>query len=206
MLTSSKAGKPKRVALSFDDGPNPAITPRVLEALGRYGIKAAFFVCGANVKRCPCILKQIDKEGHIVGNHTYSHSFLLTLTGLALGETLKTQEMLRDILGKDMRFFRPPWGISNPFFIGRLKKMGFRIVPFDVIAYDWKKGVKAEDIVMRVKRYVKEGSIVLLHDGDETKEHADRMEVVKAIPGIVESLRALGYEFVRVDEILGERT
>jgi peptidoglycan-N-acetylglucosamine deacetylase len=194
--------KPKRVALSFDDGPNPVITPKVLEVLRYYQIKATFFVCGANAERHPHLVRQIDKEEHIVGNHTFSHSLFLTLTGLALNETLKTQKILAGILGKDIRFFRPPHGLANPFFLRKLRKLGFKIVPFDVVAYDWKKGITAQEIIRRVKGSIRDGSIILLHDGDEAKETADRLEVVKALPAIIESLSASGFEFVRADQII----
>lgn len=194
--------KAKKVALSFDDGPNSEITPRVLEILRCYGVKAAFFVCGANARRHPNLVRQINEEGHIVGNHTFSHSLFLTLSGLAFGETLKTQEILTDILGKDSRFFRPPHGLASPFFLKRLKRLGFKIVPFDVVAYDWKKSTTAEKIIQRVKKSVKDGSIIVLHDGDEVKEKAERMEVVKALPGVIESLSDLGFEFVRPDKIV----
>jgi peptidoglycan/xylan/chitin deacetylase (PgdA/CDA1 family) len=192
---------PKKVALSFDDGPNSEITPRVLEILKHYGVKAAFFVCGANARRHPHLVRQINEEGHIVGNHTFSHSLFLTLSGLAFRETLKTQEILTDILGKDSRFFRPPHGLASPFFLKRLRRLGFKIIPFDVVAYDWKRSTTAEKIIERVKKSVKDGSIIVLHDGDEIKERAERMEVVKALPGVIESLSGLGFEFVMPDKM-----
>jgi peptidoglycan/xylan/chitin deacetylase (PgdA/CDA1 family) len=194
--------RPKKVALSFDDGPNPEITPRVLEILTHYNVKAAFFVCGANARRHPHLVRQISEEGHIVGNHTYSHSLFLTLSGLAFGETLKTQEILTDILRKDSRFFRPPHGLASPFFLRKLRRLGFKIVPFDVVAYDWKKSTTAEKIIRRVKEAVKDGSIIVLHDGDEIKEKAERIEVVKALPGVIESLSNSGFEFIRPDEMV----
>lgn len=194
--------KPKKVALSFDDGPNAEVTPRVLEVLRRYEVKAAFFVCGANAQRHPRLVKQIDEEGHVIGNHTFSHSLFLTLSGLAFGETLKTQEILTDILGKDSKFFRPPHGLASPFFLKKLRRLGFKIIPFDVVAYDWRKSTTAEKIIQRVKESVKDRSIIVLHDGDETREKAERMEVVKALPGVIESLFESGFEFVRPVEIV----
>ncbi len=199
--TSPTIMNPKKVALSFDDGPNSEITPRVLEILKHYGVKAAFFVCGANARRHPHLVRQINEEGHIVGNHTFSHSLFLTLSGLAFRETLKTQEILTDILGKDSRFFRPPHGLASPFFLKRLRRLGFKIIPFDVVAYDWKRSTTAEKIIERVKKSVKDGSIIVLHDGDEIKEKAERMEVVKALPGVIESLSGLGFEFVMPDKM-----
>lgn len=199
--TSPTIMNPKKVALSFDDGPNSEITPRVLEILKHYGVKAAFFVCGANARRHPHLVRQINEEGHIVGNHTFSHSLFLTLSGLAFRETLKTQEILTDILGKDSRFFRPPHGLASPFFLKRLRRLGFKIIPFDVVAYDWKRSTTAEKIIERVKKSVKDGSIIVLHDGDEIKERAERMEVVKALPGVIESLSGLGFEFVMPDKM-----
>jgi len=200
--TSPTIMNPKKVALSFDDGPNSEITPRVLEILKHYGVKAAFFVCGANARRHPHLVRQINDEGHIVGNHTFSHSLFLTLSGLAFRETLKTQKILTDILGKDSRFFRPPHGLASPFFLKRLRRLGFKIIPFDVVAYDWKRSTTAEKIIERVKKSVKDGSIIVLHDGDEIKEKAERMEVVKALPGVIESLYDLGFEFVRPDVVV----
>jgi peptidoglycan/xylan/chitin deacetylase (PgdA/CDA1 family) len=194
--------KPKKVALSFDDGPNPEITPRVLEVLRRYEVKAAFFVCGANAERHPRLVRQIDEEGHIIGNHTFSHSLFLTLSGLAFDETLKTQEILTDILGRDSKFFRPPHGLASPFFLKKLRRLGFKIIPFDVVAYDWRKSATAEKIIRRVKVSAKDRSIIVLHDGDETREKAERMEVVKALPGVIESLFELGFEFVRPVEFV----
>jgi peptidoglycan/xylan/chitin deacetylase (PgdA/CDA1 family) len=189
-----------KVVLTFDDGPNEPYTSQVLDVLASFGVKAIFFVCGRNVEFYPESSRRIIREGHILGNHTYSHSKFLTLTGLAIWETLKTAKVIYRTTGVWPRYFRPPYGLPNPFFWRYLKHRGYQVVLWDVECHDWEKS-PAVALAERVLTRVQPNSIVLLHDGHKTAHGDDRSPTVEALPLLIEGLRRKGYFFVRLDEL-----
>lgn len=185
----------KRVALTFDDGPNPPYTNQILTILKKANIKATFFVCGANVQKHPEIVKKITGDGHLVGNHTYHHKRLPTLIGLNFAEILKTQALIENLTGQKQKLFRPPYGVT-PFWLKRkLKKAGFKTIPYKDYAQDW-KDISIKKIVENVITNVRGGHIILLHDGRNIEEGADRSKTVEALPKIIKSLKSQGYQFV----------
>ncbi|MBM2831308.1 MAG: polysaccharide deacetylase [Dehalococcoidia bacterium] len=189
-----------KVALTFDDGPNEPYTSKILDILSGYLIKSIFFVCGRNVEFHPESLRRIVQEGHLLGNHTHSHSRFLTVTGLALWETFKAAEVIRRITGIRPEYFRPPYGARNPFFWWYLKRKGYRVVLWDVDGRDWERPSAAE-LARRIVARVKPNSVVLLHDGHNTIHGDDRSPTVEALPLIIEGLMDRGYVFVRLDEL-----
>jgi peptidoglycan/xylan/chitin deacetylase (PgdA/CDA1 family) len=142
-------------------------------------------------------------EGHVVGNHSYHHRKRDALLDFGYDEAAITQRAIEQAAGVTPRFYRPPNGFHTPWSLRAVRGEGMRTVVWDVDPYDW-KNPSPETIVRRVLNDVRPGSIVLLHDGMDTQQGADRSATVAALPGIIEGLRARGYRLVTVAELLGE--
>ncbi|MCM1077561.1 MAG: polysaccharide deacetylase family protein [Bacteroides sp.] len=175
----------KRVVyLTFDDGPVPEETPWVLDVLDRYGIKATFFMVGDNVRKYPEVFEEVKRRGHSYGNHTMHH-----LQGLKVSATT----FFRDITEADRligsTLFRPPHGIISPWQT-KLIKRHYNIIMYDVVTRDYSKRLTGEQVLDNVKRYARNGSIIVFHDS--IKAH-DRMRY--ALPRAIEWLLSQGYEF-----------
>lgn len=190
----------KNVFLTFDDGPNEPCTSQILDILKKFHVRASFFVCGKNAEYYMQVTKKIIKEGHIIANHTYSHSRFLTYAGLLPKEIEKTKKIIQEITGKNSNYFRPPWGIVTPWLKKYLKTHDYKLVLWDVDTHDWKK-ISARIIVNRVLEKVKPNSIILLHDGKETYHQSDRLQTVNALPLIITKLRGEGYKFEGIDKL-----
>lgn len=192
------------VALTFDDGPNPIYTPRVLRILQEHGVKATFFVIGAGADRHRELVKQMVQEGHEVGNHSQSHQWWLPfLLPNQIGQDFRrSQETIRDITGTAPQFYRAPHGRISPWMGFALHRQGARIVRWDVSAKDW-KNPRADEVVQRILDRVRPGSIILLHDGLGLNDQVNRDVVVNALPRLIEGLQTQGYRFVTLGELFG---
>ncbi|MED3993747.1 polysaccharide deacetylase family protein [Peribacillus frigoritolerans] len=190
----------KRIALTFDDGPEDIYTPQILDILRQKGVKATFFVVGKQAREYPELLKQIYREGHAIGNHTWDHSHLPDLTNQQLIENVQfTTAEIEKITGLKTDLFRPPYGEIQDQQVALLNNRGYRSIMWTADTMDW-SGVSAEDIQSRVKQNASPGVIVLQHN-----YHASgKFETVKALPQIIDQLRAQGYEFVTVPTLLGK--
>ena len=187
-----------KIALTFDDGPGEA-TPLVLDMLQQAGIRATFFLCGQNVERYPETARRIAKEGHEIGNHTYSHPRLLWRSpGKIAWEIERAQKIIAHRTGRQPTLFRPPYGLRWFGLFPILARNGLTAVMWSVNSFDWKLPV--EQIVQRVLRGVRPGAIVLFHDGIPPRASGDRKATVKALG---EVLRELGnrYQFVKVSDL-----
>ncbi|MBP2702779.1 polysaccharide deacetylase family protein [Microbispora sp. RL4-1S] len=185
------------VALTFDDGPHPVHTPRVLDVLRRYRVTATFFCVGLHVRAHPGIAARIADEGHTLGNHTWSHPYLPDLgRDEVLGQVDRTAEALRRATGETPTLLRPPYGGRSPEVLSWLAEAGQTTVLWDVEAADWAM-VGAPAIVRNVVDGTDFGSIILLHDGG-----GDRSQTADALPGILEFLLVRGCRFVPVDHLL----
>ncbi|QKL33445.1 peptidoglycan-N-acetylglucosamine deacetylase PgdA [Streptococcus mitis] len=184
----------KVVALTFDDGPNPATTNQALDTLSKYGIKATFFVLGKNVSGNEEILKRMKADGHVIGNHSWSHP---VLSKLSLDEAKKqitdTEDALTKVLGSSSKLMRPPYGAITDDIRNSLD---LSFIMWDVDSLDWKSKNEAS-ILTEIQRQVRNGSIILMHD-----IHA---ETVNALPKIIDYLKEQGYHFVTVPEMLNSR-
>lgn len=181
----------KRVALTFDDGPDAIHTALLLDGLKKRGTKASFFVTGQAAEAHPELIKRMDEEGHLIGNHTYSHLQLTQKNREAFREELvKTNEIISRITGKEVLFVRPPYGSWD-------KKLETELSMFPVLwtidPLDWCSD-DAACVTGKVLGNVKENAIILLHD-----EYAS---TVTAALAIVDELQERGYVFVTVEEIL----
>lgn len=191
----------KVVALTFDDGPNLPYTFQILDILAKYNIKATFFLIGQNAEKYPEAAKAIAQKGHQIGSHTYTHSDLLKLDEAQIAaEMTKSVEVIGNATGTRLKLLRPPHGFRDPLVLQLAKEQKLDIVQWSVMAEDWKKpGV--EVIADRVLSKARNGSIVLLHDGDGAIG-GDRSQTVAATEIIIRKLGQQGFRFVTVDEIL----
>ena len=184
------------VALTFDDGPSPSDTPRVLAVLRRLHVRATFFLIGYLVERYPQVVALERREGMAIGNHTYNHPevppfaelpWQLLKDEIALG----AQSLAR--LGIRAQLFRPPGGSFSAAVIRAAHALGERVVLWSVDPNDWSPGVTARQIARRVLGAVRPGSIVILHDGG-----GDRSATVRALPVIVKGIRQRGLRLVEI--------
>lgn len=185
-----------RVALTFDDGPDPSTTPELLKVLKQHEIKAAFFPIGAIAEDHPDTIKQIDQQGHVLGNHSYRHAWWTNfLVGRALEREIgRAQDAIKAATGKVPAFFRPPIGLTNPHIPGVLRKHGLSVVGWDVRSFDTRASTEA--VIDRVLKKIREGSIILLHDGRGT-------DMACLADQLVTELRARGYTFSGLEELTG---
>lgn len=190
--------EPKRVFLTFDDGPNDPITTQILDILKEFGVKATFFLCGKCVELFPQIAIRIKEEGHVIGNHTYSHkrrNFLLLR--LFSKEVEKAAKIIKGTTGVETLLFRPPWGFMRTRLRRYLGENGYQIILWDIDTKDWKR-ISAENIINNILSKIRPGSIVLLHDGDQTKLKANRSQTIFALPMIIRNLINQGYTFEKI--------
>jgi peptidoglycan/xylan/chitin deacetylase (PgdA/CDA1 family) len=200
-ITTHGPRQEKLVALTFDDGPNPPWTNQILDVLAQYDVKATFFVVGANADATPDVVRTEVQEGHLVGNHSYEHRKRDALLELRYGELSKAETAIAKAAGVCPALFRPPNGFHTPWQLHAVASKGMRAVDWDVQPADWENPAP-ETIVKRVLDGVKPGSIVLLHDGNDTNQDVDRSATLQALPGIIQGLRDEGYTFVRLDQLL----
>lgn len=157
--------KEKIIALTFDDGPHSRFTSEILNVLREYDAPATFFVIGKNIEGNEHLLKDIDSKGHIIGNHTFSHSFFIDFKGRKsfTEEISRTTAAVYKITGRQMRFFRPPYGVTTPHLANALKDLRYCAIGWDVRSLDTTNEPE-EVIFKRVKEQIKPGSVILFHD------------------------------------------
>ncbi len=182
----------KRVALTFDDGPHTGFTPRLLEILKQYDVKATFFVVGTQAEKHPELIRLEAGEGHLVENHTYHHVSLTKIPAKFVAEEIAAcSDVLSQILGRQPEYFRPPGGDYDRDIARIAYALGCKTVLWTDDPLDFKHP-NAQALLQRTLRRVRPGGIVLLHDGVE--------ETVDMLPKLIETLRAKGYEFVTIDK------
>lgn len=192
------------IALTFDDGPASPFTEQILDILRSKKVPATFFVCGQNVERYPEITHRIAREGHILGNHTFSHPFLFFRSNRFMAEEIdRAQGAIEKASGFRPTVFRPPYGIRWPGLLGVLRTRGMKLIMWSATGYDWK--LQADGIVKSALKNLSPGAVLLLHDGHELNPAAkiDRSGTIKALPKIIDLARAEGFEFVPLGEFLG---
>ena len=180
-----------KVALTFDDGPHPVCTPQLLDGLKKRDVKVTFFVTGENVESYPEIVKRASEDGHLIGNHTFHHVQLTAANSDDFKkEIISTNDIIQEVTGKETSFIRPPYGSWDKKYE---KELNMFPVLWDVDPLDW-CSTNVDKIVRSVLAGTKENSIILMHDSYDS--------TVTAALQVVDILKAEGYEFVTVDEIL----
>jgi peptidoglycan/xylan/chitin deacetylase (PgdA/CDA1 family) len=200
----------KIVALTFDDGPNEPYTSQVLDVLASYNVKATFFVIGMNVELDPETARRILAEGHIIGNHSYSHNANHALTQFGVRDLEHAQQVIYSTLGIVPHLYRPPHGKKSPWEIEAVKKKGMIEVTWSVSANDQHAlgfigKPTPESFAKEIVDETHPEDIILLHDGYGTSHdtvQSDKSLTVKALPLIIEQLQAKGYRFVTVPGLL----
>ncbi|MDQ6809030.1 MAG: glycosyltransferase [Verrucomicrobiota bacterium] len=199
------AGEPHQVALTFDDGPDPDWTPKILDILKAANVKAAFFLVGTNAEHYPALVRRIVDEGHEIGNHTYYHPNLALCWPEHIRVELNaTQLLFETITGRSTTLFRPPYAAdTNPSKLTELtplnlaQDLGYLVVLENIDPQDWAKP-GANIILQRIKQQRRDGSIILLHDAG-----GDRSQTVTALPQILDYLKTRGDTIVPISTLLG---
>ena len=185
----------KLVAITFDDGPDPEKTPVVLDILDMYHVKATFFCIGKNIADHEQLIKRMHEEGHLIGNHSFSHSkwFDLFSSRVMQAELLKTDKLIKKITGKSPLFFRPPFGVVNPMVSKALKNMHWQTVCWNIRSFDTLENDPIK-IMNRILKKLKPGSVILLHDFTLFTQH----HLGELISGIQDA----GFKIVPIDILL----
>ncbi|CAI6041721.1 polysaccharide deacetylase family protein [Cohnella sp. JJ-181] len=190
----------RRVALTFDDVPDPRYTPLVLNVLKRKRVRATFFVVGSRAAKHPALMRRIVSEGHAVGNHTYSHPELPKLSlGQVEREIERTGETIRATAGFEPAMIRPPYGDIRPAQLEWARSRGYIVVNWDVDSQDWRQ-IPAGVVLRNAVKGLRPGSIILMHAGGGAGQNL--YGTVNALPRLIDQLRAKGYELVTVPELL----
>jgi len=192
----------KKIALTFDDGPDGKTTPQILDILNQYNIPATFFVLGKNVRAYPNIVKRMIDEGHQIANHSWSH---LRPTELSLEEFIlevdSAEKILQDTnIASQFFYYRPPYGLVTPVQIESMKIKGYKIISWSIDSLDWIES-EPEKIRDKVVSSAHPGAIVLMHCAGGKDQ---RVGTIKALPGIIEGLTRQGYEFVTVHDLIDD--
>jgi len=193
----------KKIALTYDDGPNDPHTLRLLEVLGKHGARATFFLIGRYVKQRPDLVREIARAGHAVGNHTFTHPNLIFVSAEQTRTELQLcTQVLHDTVGEHSRLFRPPFGGRRPATLRIVRELELEPVMWNVTGYDWNAPL-AEIIERRIVKQIRGGDVILLHDGGHAAFGADRSQTVIATDRLLSRYKSEGYEFVTIPEMMG---
>ncbi|OXM13961.1 polysaccharide deacetylase family protein [Paenibacillus herberti] len=198
-VSNAKKGIVKRgdkvVALTFDDGPDPKTTVKILDILKRENIKATFFVVGVQVEQYPEIMKRIVDEGHLIGNHSNNHANLGKSSRSKIKQQIEDNDkLIKEAVGFTTNFFRPAYGASSSQLRAYLKNTGRKQVLWDVDTRDW-AGTSVKDMRANVNQNTKPGSNILMHS------FGSKLKTPELLPLIIDDLRDKGYSFVTVDKL-----
>ena len=187
-----------KIAITFDDGPIPVMTDKILDVLTAHKVPAAFFCIGNRVKDYPALTKRIYDAGHLIGNHSYWHGALFDLQSpekIAI-ELIETDSAIENVIHKKPNFFRPPFGVTNPMVASAVRKRGYKTIGWSIRSFD---SVTKNSAVLfeRITRSLKGGDVILFHDYS-----AATLEI---LPKFLDHVAKLGLKVVRVDELLKEK-
>ena len=193
----------KCMALTFDDGPYPPYTGRLLDILKEKKIHATFFLVGEQAEKYPDLVRRMRDEGHTVGLHAFRHRDFLKLTEEEKEKDLQQgKEILQSITGKKPNYWRPPHGFRDSSVMKIALAKDLQVVNWSVIPRDW-TGIDKQELYNRVIDKAEDGAIVLLHDGDSPLYKASRQATVDAVGPLIDSLREKGYHLVSLEEYAG---
>ncbi|GAC1676345.1 MAG: polysaccharide deacetylase family sporulation protein PdaB [Candidatus Acidiferrum sp.] len=212
--TICSTNAPRKLALTFDDGPNPTITPQLLDLLDRYQARATFFLVGKFVRGCPAIAHEIVARGHAIGNHTETHPNLAWCGAQETWEELRRcNEAIFAATAKTPRWFRPPFGLRSPWLVGVAGECGLSTVRWTRSPGDW-RAKPADWLIKRMQPIAARarqnpanssstsGDILCLHDGNYARQSGDRTRTLAALKYWLPRWRDLGLKFVTIDEAI----
>ena len=198
-------GVGKRIALTYDDGPNDPHTQRLLEVLARHEVEATFFMIGRFVRQHPEIARAVAQAGHVIGNHTFTHPLLIFQSAAQTRlELLDCRAALADAIGEHSNLFRPPFGGRRPATLRIARELGMEPVMWNVTGYDW-NAPPAFVIEKKVIRRIRGGDVILLHDGGHRAVGADRSQTVIATDNLIRRYKDEGYEFVAISKAVSSQ-
>ena len=194
----------KKLALTYDDGPNDPHTLRLLEVLAKHDVKATFFLIGRYVRQRPDIARELVRAGHVVGNHTFSHPNLIFASEEQTRAQLQDcEQALADAVGEHSRLFRPPFGGRRAATLRTARELRLEPVMWNVTGWDW-KGKPSQYVEQRVTRQIRGGDVILLHDGSHAAFGTDRSQTVIATDRLIARYKSEGYEFVTIPAMMGK--
>jgi peptidoglycan/xylan/chitin deacetylase (PgdA/CDA1 family) len=214
--TVCRTNSARKLAITFDDGPNPAITPKLLDLLERYNARATFFVIGRFARECPELVRETAARGHVIGNHTDAHPNLFWRSSDRITVELRCcNSGIKEAMDATPKWFRPPYGMRNPWVIPAALELGMSTVMWTRIPGDW-NAKSAEWLIPRMKPIAENakrnigasasgvapgsGDILCLHDGNHRELNGDRAPTVAALEHWLPRWRDLGLEFVTIDQ------
>lgn len=194
----------KIVALTFDDGPVLGGTEEVLDALGDHDVPGTFFFIGANIQMHPDIVRRAYQAGHVIGVHSMNHSRLDTVSFNDTAHIDDCVQALQSVIGHRAALYRPPWGWMTPWEARRLRQRGLAIIRWDVETPDWKVPCPPGNTMAAwTLPQVRGGTIVVFHDGMTHAQRHEKPETALAVRLLIPALRAQGYDFATIPELLG---
>jgi peptidoglycan/xylan/chitin deacetylase (PgdA/CDA1 family) len=210
-----RTDSPRKLAITFDDGPNPKITPELLKLLQAHNARATFFVVGRFASQCSGLLRETALRGHAIGNHTATHANLFWRTpGQIRGEIQRCNDAVGSVTGAPPQWFRPPWGFRNPWVVSSAVALGLKTAMWSALPGDWRVKPAAwlierlaiiekrtQEAISAAKEPAKNyGEILCLHDGDFRFLNGDRSATIEALRYWLPRWRDLGLEFVTIDQ------
>ena len=197
--------KPNEIALTYDDGPNPAATPQLLEVLARHNVRATFFLIGNFVRQCPALVRDIAAAGHLIGNHTTTHPWLPFHSAARIRRELADcNAALEDTLGAPVRYFRAPHGARRPAVLRTARELNLIPVQWNIITGDWNP-IATATIASRVTRGISHNqnrnraSNIVLHDGGHLGLGAPRIHTVEATDQVIQHYQSTPTNFVTLE-------
>ena len=209
--TTCRTTSPRKLAITFDDGPNPVITPKLLDLLDRYNARSTFFLIGRYARQCPDLMREIVSRGHVIGNHTETHPNLFLRGPSQIREELRRcQDAIANALNAAPKWFRPPWGLRNPWVARVARELDLRTAMWTLLPSDW-RAPTAEWLIPRMQPIASRaaqvqpstggtGDILCLHDGSHHAQNADRTRTLAALEYWLPRWRDLGLEFATIDQ------
>jgi len=208
--TTYRTNSSRKLAITFDDGPNPSATPKLLDLLEKHKAQATFFVIGAYAREFPELVREVKARGHVVGNHTETHPKLFWRNSSDIRVELRLcQSAIKNAAGVAAKWFRPPFGLRNPWVAIAARELDLRVAMWTLMPGDWKAPSaqwlveRMEPIATRARCAQKaggRGDILCLHDGSHRQQASDRSHTLAALEHWLPRWRDLGLEFVTIED------